>query len=181
MGNNTFTEFIDEGLTQSPIVLRLAPLVVGCGEDDSSDSASGGGSTIGAITEITGTAYFLNGVRMLRLLLGTGASQRTVNINLDAIFEEYEEPFTATEGQTIFDTIAEIKDYNLKVRINGVPISPTEYIAPNGNSVILNEAAHAGDIVIITITPINYPLVPSTGGETPVATGFPLELPTILA
>jgi len=58
-----------------------------------------------------------------------------------------ETSFTATAGQTTFSVVYSIG--YIDVYLNGVRLSPTEFTATSGTSVVLNEAASLGDIIDI--------------------------------
>ena len=65
-----------------------------------------------------------------------------------ASFNRTESNFTATSGQTTFSVTYANGD-DLDVFINGVRLTPDEYTATNGTSVVLDVGATAGDIVDI--------------------------------
>jgi len=117
-------------------------------------------STIGTLT-ISGTATIpydnltsgLTAVNVqsaldeLAVLTGGG------NVGSQANFNIYE--FTATNLQTTFDlnatyTKTYIPGY-IQVYLNGLMLSETDYVASNGNTVVLNSGADADDILAIVV------------------------------
>ena len=54
--------------------------------------------------------------------------------------------FTATSGQTSFNTSGYSPGY-IDVYLNGVHLDPSDYTATDGNTVVLNSGATAGDVL----------------------------------
>ena len=69
-----------------------------------------------------------------------------VEINVKASqFTRTSSSFTATEGQTTF-SVSYTPNY-VDVFVNGVRLTSSEYTATNGSTIVLNDAAFAGDII----------------------------------
>jgi hypothetical protein len=64
--------------------------------------------------------------------------------------------FTATPGQTSFSATYSIG--YVDVYINGVKLTNAEFVATNGNSIVLNDACFGGEAVEIISFEIEYPL-----------------------
>lgn len=84
-------------------------------------------------------------------------------------FQEYN--FTATNGQTTFNCLY-VAPY-VEVYVNGVKLTPVEYTATNGTSIILNAPSVAGDTVDVvawSVTTVSQLTGPT--GPTGVAVGY---------
>lgn len=85
------------------------------------------------------------------------------------VFQEYN--FTATSGQTTFSCLY-VAPY-VEVYVNGVKLTPTEYSASNGTTVVLNAPCVAGDsvdIVAWSVSTVSQLTGPT--GPTGVAVGY---------
>jgi len=56
--------------------------------------------------------------------------------------------FTATSGQTSFNTSGYSPGY-IDVYLNGIHLDPSDYTATDGNTVVLNSGATAGDVLSV--------------------------------
>ena len=77
--------------------------------------------------------------------------------------------YTATEGQTTFNFTYNVN--LLDVFLNGVKLTPSEYTASNGSTVVLNSGCFAGDT--IDLYSYNVASTGSSGGPGPAGAPGP--------
>jgi len=97
------------------------------------------------------------------IIFSDGSTQNTAAVSVSSNSSYTRNSFTATSGQNTFST-SYTTGY-VEIYLNGVLLSPSDYSANNGTSIILTQAASANDVVdVVAYNPVSN--VVSSGGLT---------------
>ena len=132
------------------------------------------GAALNDLTDVT-----ITNVLDKQYLRYDASSQQWVNFGAGTTIRS-SQAFTATAGQTTFTTTAPFEANLIDVYLNGVKLNTASYTVFGQHSIILNDAAEAGDIMDVIIydpvsTIINPPSQAGNAGKFLTTDGFSLS------
>jgi hypothetical protein len=132
------------------------------------------GAALNDLTDVT-----ITNVLDKQYLRYDASSQQWVNFGAGTTIRS-NQAFTATAGQTTFTTTAPFEANLIDVYLNGVKLNTASYTVFGQHSIILNDAAEAGDIMDVIIydpvsTIINPPSQAGNAGKFLTTDGFNLS------
>ena len=132
------------------------------------------GAALNDLTDVT-----LTNILDKQYLRYDASSQQWINFGAGTTIRS-SQAFTATAGQTTFTTTAPFEANLIDVYLNGVKLNTASYTVFGQHSIILNDAAEAGDIMDVIIydpvsTIINPPSQAGNAGKFLTTDGFSLS------
>jgi hypothetical protein len=132
------------------------------------------GAALNDLTDVT-----LTNILDKQYLRYDASSQQWVNFGAGTTIRS-SQAFTATAGQTTFTTTAPFEANLIDVYLNGVKLNTASYTVFGQHSIILNDAAEAGDIMDVIIydpvsTIVNPPSQAGNAGKFLTTDGFSLS------